>query len=137
MIYLGVFILGIVSGLRTFTGLAVFFLSRGGVAGVVAALFAAGEYVADALPAIPPRTTLVPLTLRSLGGLAIGWLFASAHGAPGIAGALLGFAGAQVGTFGGYRLRMALIASIGAIPAAIVEDVVAIAIAALVILKIF
>jgi uncharacterized membrane protein len=46
-----------------------------------------------------------------------------------IMGAVLGVIGAVIGTLYGYRARMAAIKSIGAIPAAIVEDVIAIAIA--------
>jgi uncharacterized membrane protein len=43
-----------------------------------------------------------------------------------IIGAILGVIGAVIGTLYGYRARMAAIARFGAIPAAIVEDVIAI-----------
>jgi uncharacterized membrane protein len=115
---------GIVAGLRVFTGEAVFFAFRGGVAGIVFPIFAVGEYIADALPWMMARTQLFPsFTLRVFSGAFMGFVVGR------IMGAVLGVIGAVIGTLYGYRARMAAIKSIGAIPAAIVEDVIAIAIA--------
>ncbi len=58
--------IGFVSGLRAFTGLAALALTRGGVWGIVLSIVAIGEYVADALPNIPPRTGLPSIVLRPL-----------------------------------------------------------------------
>lgn len=46
-----------------------------------------------------------------------------------IPGVFIGLIGALAGTFGGYRMRMALIARIGAVPAALLEDAIAIGLA--------
>jgi uncharacterized membrane protein len=43
--------------------------------------------------------------------------------------------GALAGTYGGHAARIAAIARIGAIPAAVAEDVVAIALAALIVTR--
>jgi uncharacterized membrane protein len=122
-------VMGVVAGLRTFTAPAAFFLARGGVAGFILAVFAIGEYIADALPKIPPRTGLPSIILRPLSGAITGWFMA------GIGGAIAGVIGALLGTYGGYSGRIAAIAKIGAIPAAVLEDVIAIAIAALVMMR--
>lgn len=123
MTLLASFIFGMVAGLRVFTGEAVLFGLRGGMAGIVFPVFAAGEYVADALPQIPARTTIGPMLIRCASGAFMGWTAARA------AGAALGLIGALAGTFGGYRMRMWLITKAGAFPAALIEDGIAIALA--------
>lgn len=124
MVLLASLIFGIVSGLRVFTGEAVFFGIRGGVAGIVFPILAVGEYFADAMPWMFPRTQLFPsFTLRVLSGAFMGFV------AGRILGAILGVIGAVIGTLYGYKGRMAAISRFGAIPAAIVEDIVAIALA--------
>ncbi|MFN2449529.1 MAG: hypothetical protein ABR508_07030 [Candidatus Baltobacteraceae bacterium] len=114
---------GIVAGLRTLTGEAVFFGFRGGTWGIVFILGAIGEYAVDLLPQCPSRTTIGPAIARCASGGFMGWIAAEA------AGAAIGVAGALIGTFAGHRLRMRLIGLIGAVPAGATEDVVAIAIA--------
>ncbi len=114
---------GIVAGLRTLTGEAVFFGLRGGLWGILFPIGAVGEYVVDALPQCPPRTFAPAVLFRCVSGAFMGWVVA------GIAGAALGVIGAIAGTFGGYKVRLWLIARIGALPAALVEDVIAIALA--------
>ncbi|BDE05823.1 membrane protein [Vulcanimicrobium alpinum] len=122
--------IGVVSGLRTFTGLAAVTLARGGIAGIVLAIAAVGEYIADAMPWIPSRTALPSIVIRPLSGAIAGWLIAADHGGSAVAGAVAGIAGALAGTYGGHSGRLVLIERIGAFPAAIAEDVVAIALAA-------
>jgi uncharacterized membrane protein len=121
---LAALLFGIVAGLRVFTGEAVFFGLRGGVAGIVFPVLAIGEYIADALPWIPPRTQLFPsFTLRVLSGAFMGYI-------PGrIPGAILGVIGAVAGTIFGYRARISAIARMGATPAAVMEDLIAILLA--------
>lgn len=124
MSLLAAFLFGIVAGLRTFTGEAVFFGVRGhGWPRIVFPLLAVGEYIADALPRIPARTQIGPLLVRLASGVFMG------HVAGRVPGAIAGGIGALIGTFGGYRVRMGAIARIGAISAAVIEDIVAIAIA--------
>lgn len=120
---LAAFVFGIVAGLRTFTGEAVYFGLRGGTAGIVFSIFAIGEYVADALPQIPARTTIGPMLIRCASGAFMGWTIARGFGA------IVGVIGALGGTFGGYRARMWAIQRMGALPAALLEDVLAIALA--------
>ena len=129
------FAIGFVSGLRAFTSLAAVALARGGVWGWVLAVVALGEYVADAMPRIPSRTRLPSIVVRSLSGAIAGWLVAAGHGGSTADGAALGIVGALAGTYGGHAARTVAIARIGALPAAIAEDVVAIALAALVVIR--
>lgn len=135
MIYIAALLLGFVSGLRTFTSIAVVLLSRGGVWGIVAAVAAVGEYVADVMPWIPPRTKLPSIVVRPLSGAFVGYLFSVMHDANGLIGAVGGVIGALAGTFGGYAARLWLIERIGNIPAALAEDVIAILIALLIVLR--
>ncbi|WP_294329147.1 DUF4126 domain-containing protein [uncultured Sphingomonas sp.] len=93
-------------------------------------LLAIGEYVADKLPTTPSRKSppgfIGRLVSGAMCGAAIG-LAASAMAFT-ISAALLG---AVIGTLGGYAARMALCRAFGAdLPAALVEDLAAIGIAA-------
>jgi len=121
--------IGFVSGLRTFTSLAAIFLERGGVWGYVLGVCAIGEYIVDAMPWIPSRTGLPGVTVRAVSGAVAGWFITGAHGGGTVLGAIAGIIGALLGTYGGHAARLAAIAVIGAIPAAILEDVVAIGLA--------
>jgi uncharacterized membrane protein len=129
------FALGIVSGLRTFTPLAAVLLRRGSVWGIVLAVAAVAEYVLDILPTTPARTGAVGLTFRIISGAVGGWLIATMHGGQGIAGAIAGIIGALLGTYGGYAARCEAIKRVGAYPAAIVGDLLAIGLAALIVLS--
>jgi uncharacterized membrane protein len=135
MIYIAALILGFVSGLRTFTSIAVLLLARGGLWGIVAAVAAVGEYVADLMPWIPPRTKLPSIVLRPLSGAFVGYLFSVMHGANGLIGAVGGVIGALAGTFGGYSARLWLVEKIGSIPAGLAEDIIAILIALVVVTR--
>jgi uncharacterized membrane protein len=129
------FAIGFVSGLRTFTSLAAVGLARGGVWGWVLAVAAVGEYVADAMPRIPSRTRLPSILVRPLSGAIAGWLVAAGHGGSTADGAALGIVGALAGTYGGHAARIVAISRIGPLPAAIAEDAVAIALAALIVTR--
>ena len=87
------------------------------------------------MPNIPSRTALPSIVVRPLSGAIAGWWISAAHGGSTIAGAIAGIIGALIGTYGGHAARVAAIARIGAIPAAIAEDVVAIALAALLVTR--
>jgi uncharacterized membrane protein len=128
--------IGFVSGLRTMTSLAALALSRGvGVWSIVLGLAALGEYVADASPKIPPRTALPSIVVRPLSGAIAGWFISSWHGGSPVAGAVAGVIGALIGTYGGHAARVAAIDKIGPLPAAIAEDVVAVALAAVLVTR--
>jgi uncharacterized membrane protein len=126
------FVLGIGSGLRVFTGPAALYLVRGGWVGIVLAVAAVIEYVVDALPQTPSRTTPIQLGVRVLSGAFVGWVVSAPLGSP-AAGVVAGIVGALVGTYGGHAARLWAIARVGALPAALAGDVLAIAIAALVV----
>jgi uncharacterized membrane protein len=125
--------IGFVSGLRTFTSLAAIFLERGGVAGYVLGVCAIGEYIVDTMPWIPSRTMPLGVVVRAFSGAIAGWLVASMHGGSFAGGVVAGVIGALLGTYGGHATRIAAIARIGALPAAILEDAVAIGVAAIVV----
>ena len=128
--------IGIVSGLRAFTSLAALALSRGiGLWGIVLGVAAIGEDVADASPKIPSRTAFPSIVIRPLSGAIAGWFITAWHGGPPIAGAVVGAIGALIGTYGGHAARAAAIVKIGAIPAAVAEDAVAIALAAVLVTR--
>lgn len=136
------FLLGAVAGLRTFTapaavawaavsgrlGLAdtpLAFLTSSVAAWILTGL-AALELVADKLPKTPSRKAPGPFVARlvsgALCGAAVGW-----PGDQALAGAVAGALGAGLGTLGGYAARMRLARRFGRdLPAAVLEDVVAV-----------
>jgi uncharacterized membrane protein len=129
--------IGVVSGLRTFTSLAAVFLRQSGFgyAGIIMGVAALGEYVADLSPKIPSRTSFPSNAVRAVSGAIAAWFLTVAHGGEPIAGAIAGVVGAGIGTYGGHAARVAAIARLGAIPAGIAEDVVAIVLAAAIVTR--
>lgn len=123
-------ILGIAAGLRTFTPVAAVLLARGGFWSIIFTLAAAAEYVLDILPSTPSRTAAVGVAARIVSGAFSGWTIVTLSGGSGIAGAVAGIAGALIGTYGGHAARIAAMARIGSYPAAIAEDLIAVALAA-------
>jgi uncharacterized membrane protein len=127
--------IGLVAGLRTFTPLAAVFLVRGGVVGIVLGVAALGEYVYDLNPNCPSRTSFPSNLARLLSGGIAGWYLIAARGGSPLLGALAGIVGALIGTYGGAAVRRRLIVRLGAVPAGIVESLVAIALAALIVTR--
>ncbi len=128
VVYIAILILGFSTGLRVLTAPAVIYLMRGGILGYVLALFALGEMVGDALPKTPARTSPPFLVARLMSGAFVGWIVAQPYGSS-IFGGLIGVIGALAGAYLGLRIRVIMIKSIGAIPAALLEDLVAVLIA--------
>lgn len=145
--FINAFLIGTASGLRALMGVvAVSWAARLGVLPLehtwlaflgytftpyILTLMAVGELVNDNLPKTPSR--LIPpqfitrIATSALCGLAIG---VSAGGAT--LGLVAGIIGAVVGTFGGAKARELLAKRLGRdLPAALLEDIVAIGIAAL------
>ncbi|QMS88248.1 hypothetical protein HUN01_11830 [Nostoc edaphicum CCNP1411] len=135
MTLISAFLLGLVAGLRALTAPAALFLARGGIIGIVLAVLAVAEFIGDMLPQIPSRTSPPALIARILSGGIVGWLVTGANSSFAFVGALFGIVGALVGAYGGRAVRIAAIERIGAVPAALAEDVVAIALAAFIVTR--
>ena len=89
-------------------------------------LLALAEFVGDQLPSTPSRTVPMQFGARLLSGAICGAAIASPHGAT-LGGLLAGIVGAVVGTFGGHALRLRLAAAFKKdLPAALLEDAIAI-----------
>ena len=146
-IFINAFLIGIASGLRTMIGLAaVSWAAHIGILPLdhtwlavlgyafspyILTLLALGELVNDKLPKTPSR--LIPpqfiarIVTSALCGLAIGL---SGNGI--VVGLVAAVAGAVAGTLGGARARNVLAKTFGRdLPAALLEDAVALGIAAL------
>jgi len=149
------FLMGVVSGLRTFTSLAAVawaarlnwlptehtrlaFLANPVTTWIVTAL-ALGELVGDKLPRTPSRTRFLPFVARIVSGsfcgvcLALAGAAHSPHSTPILLlSPLAGAAGSVLGTLGGASCRAVLAQAFGRdFPAAILEDAIAITIAGL------
>jgi uncharacterized membrane protein len=127
--------IGLVSGLRTFTSLAAVFLVRGGVVGVVLGVAALGEYVYDLSPNCQSRTLFPSNVARMISGAIAAWFLVASRGGSPVLGAVDGIVGALIGTYGGAAVRSAMIVRLGAVPAGIVESLVAIALAAFIVTR--
>ena len=146
MLLLVALLLGISAGLRSMTPLAVVAWAARGwppvagsalgfmaapVTGYVFAALAIGELIADKLPFIPSRLQPGPLGGRVISGALTGTVAGIAlQGSP-IVGGLVGAIGGLAGAFGGYAVRRGLTADrkLPDVPVALLEDVVAIALA--------
>ena len=122
-------LLGLVTGLRTMTPVAVFcwfaylgylpvadtwaFWTAKLVTVVIFTVLALGEYVGDKLPRTPARTAPGPLISRLVFGGLIGALVATALTGSAVEGAFLGVIGAALGAFAGFHLRHYAVAQTG------------------------
>jgi uncharacterized membrane protein len=149
MIYLLCLSIGIVAGLRAMTapaavswaaylgwlkldGSILAFMGYAWTPWIITVL-AVAELVTDQLPSTPSRTVPVQFGTRMLSGALTGAALGIVAGAL-VIGAVLGAAGAVIGTLGGRAARAALARRFGNDrPAALLEDVVAIAAAVLVV----
>jgi uncharacterized membrane protein len=140
MVLLLALLIGIVAGLRAFTPLAVVsWAAAGGLLPLedtflaflgyrwtpwALSLIAVGELISDKLPKTPSRKVPVQFATRVLVGAAC----AAALSGDLILGGVLGAVGAVIGTLGGAAARAWLARGFGSDrPAAIIEDLVAIA----------
>ena len=148
------FAIGLVSGLRTFTGVAAVtwgahlgWINLAGTplsfmgskwALVIFTLLALGEYVVDQLPSTPARTVPMQLGARLVFGSLAGASVAAAGRAPLLIGIIAAIVGVLVGTYGGYHTRVGLVRrlKVADIAIAIPEDLVAIALGLFVVSRI-
>ena len=145
ILVLAAVVLGCAAGLRTMTPVAaVAFAARAGLIGVaetplafmgyryafiITAVLAAGELVNDKMPWTPSRKTPPQFIGRVLCGALVG----ACVSAPVfmVVGGLAGAVAAVLGTLGGAAARGKLAAQFGKdLPAALIEDVVAVAMCA-------
>ncbi|MGH9745427.1 MAG: DUF4126 family protein [Candidatus Acidiferrales bacterium] len=143
-IYLLVFLIGVIAGLRALTAPAVVAFAayrnwinvHGTPLSFMSSIVALSifvvlgivELVSDQLPSTPPRTKGPGLIARILlGGLA-GATLAGSQGAGAAIGIILGVAGALAGTFGGYQARTRLVKALNVpdVVIACIEDAIAI-----------
>jgi uncharacterized membrane protein len=144
-------VLGIVCGLRAMTSPAVTsWAARLGLLGVsgtpmafmgfkytpiIFTLLAIGELINDKLPKTASRKTPPQFIARILSGCLVGATVGAAAGSL-ITGVLAGALGAVIGTLGGATARSRLARAFGKdLPAALLEDVAAIVISIVAVLK--
>jgi uncharacterized membrane protein len=143
---LHIFLIGVVSGLRSMTAPAVVSwaaylgwidLSQTALAFLgyavtpyILSLLAIAEFVADKLPSTPSRKAPPGFIARVVLGTFSGYALSLGIGQPGAVGAVLGCAGAVAGTLGGYEARTRLVkrSKLPDVVIALCEDVVAIAV---------
>jgi uncharacterized membrane protein len=144
-VFVLVFGIGIVAGLRSLTAPAVvawgahlswlnlqgsplaFMGSTTTVA--ILSVLAIGELVADKLPMIPKRTAPAPLLARIITGGLCGACLCAGAGKSLLAGTLLGGIGGVIGAFLGYGIRRRLDLHIKDLVVAVCEDLVAVGLA--------
>jgi uncharacterized membrane protein len=121
------FALGATCGLRSMTGPAVVRWRAHDPLRLGFAALAAGELIADKLPATPPRTIPPALIFRALSGGFSGYWLARSLAAEGGSGALAGALGALAGAYAGMAVRSTIVRASG-LPdslVALAEDAVA------------
>jgi uncharacterized membrane protein len=145
MLLLCAFLLGFVAGLRSMLAPAVaswaaclnrlnvsqtpVVLMSYKITAIVFTILAAGELVADKLPMTPSRKQPLPFIIRIVTGSLVG-ATVGATAQKLLLGLVLGAIGAVAGTLGGAAVRAKLASVIGRdLPAAIIEDIAALAIA--------
>jgi uncharacterized membrane protein len=152
MLLLCAFLVGLVAGLRSMLSPAMvswaarlnlirvggtfFVLMDSGLTAVIFTVLAICELVVDKLPKTPSRKQPLSFVIRVLSGALVG-ATVGASGGKIVAGVILAAIGAVVGTLGGAAVRAKLAVAFGRdYRAAILEDLVAIAIALFAILKV-
>jgi uncharacterized membrane protein len=124
------FLLGVLSGLRTFTAPAVLWVMRHRSPWAYLLVAAAVvEYFLDVNPKAPPRTAISNLVARLISGAFVGWWAVVAAGGAPVLGLVAGVAGALVGTYGGLAVRKKAIEAIGDVASGLLEDIFTIAVA--------
>jgi uncharacterized membrane protein len=99
-------------------------------------VLALGELIGDKLPTTPSRKLPAPFAGRILSGGLCGGAIGAAGGAL-VIGAIAGIIGAAIGTLGGHAFRARLAKAFGKdLPAALIEDAIAIGGAVLVMMAV-
>jgi uncharacterized membrane protein len=137
-------LLGVVTGLRSMTAMAVlcWFAYRGDlsldgtwaswaaklVTAIIFTVLALGEFAADKWPKASNRTAIGPLFARVVLGGLVGSIVAAGLNGSEFEGVILGVGGALIGAFGGFLIRREVVLRLGCKdwPVALVEDICAI-----------
>jgi uncharacterized membrane protein len=131
-----IFLLGIVCGVRTFTGPAVFWIMRHGAPwAYVLSAAAVFEYFYDVGPKAPPRTCTSNIVARLLSGAFVGWWSAVASGVSTPSGTIVGAAGAFAGAYTSAAVRRRCSAMMGNVTSGLVEDIAAIVAAVVIVAR--
>jgi uncharacterized membrane protein len=142
IMYIVALLIGIIAGLRTFTApAAVAWAAHLGwlpvahtslafmdatVTSYIFTILAIVELVLDQLPSTPSRKVPMQFGARLISGALCGATVGAAAGSL-IGGLILGLIGAVIGTLAGYEARKRLAKNFGGdLPAALIEDLVAI-----------
>ena len=150
IIALSALLIGIVAGLRTFTAPAAVswaanlgwlhlgdgWLALMGYAWTpwIFTLLALVEFVVDQLPSTPSRTVPMQFGARIVTAVLSGATIGAAAGSP-VVGGIAGIVGAVIGTYGGHAAREQLAAALrNDMPAALIEDAIAIVAAVLIVM---
>jgi uncharacterized membrane protein len=137
-------LLGLVTGLRSMTAIAVlcWFAYRGDLpldgtwaswvakltTAIIFTVLALGELVVDKLPKTPNRIAPGPLFVRVVVGGLVGAIVAAGLNGSEFEGVILGVGGALIGAFGGFLVRREIVLQLGCKdwPVALIEDLSAI-----------
>jgi uncharacterized membrane protein len=142
MVYLLALVIGIIAGLRTMTAPAAMswaaylgYLNLGGgwlafmgyrFTPWILSVLALGEFVTDQLPFTPSRKVPVQFGARLVSG-ALSGAMVGIDGGTLLGGLVAGTVGAVIGTLGGAAVRSRLATAFGRdLPAALIEDAIAI-----------
>ncbi len=122
-------LLGIATGMRTMTSMAVLcwfawlgylpvkstwaFWTASLASVIIFTLLALGEYIGDKLPSTPNRTSPGPLIARFVFGGLVGAIVAVGLSGSSLEAGLLALVGVAIGAFGGMHLRRELVERIG------------------------
>lgn len=145
MLYLFALLIGVVAGLRAMTAPAAIawgawlgWLPLAGtwagfmghwIAVAIFSVLAIVEFITDQLPSTPSRKVPQQFGARLISGAFTGAVIGTLGGAL-LVGLVVGVVGVVIGTYGGAAARAQLAASFGRdLPAALIEDVVAIVLA--------
>ena len=145
MLYVLALLIGVIAGLRAMTapaavawGAYLGWLPLSGtwagfmghwIAVAIFTVLAIVEFVTDQLPSTPSRKVPQQFGARLVSGAFTGAIIGTAGGAL-IAGLIAGIIGAAIGTYGGAEVRARLAGAFGRdLPAALIEDAVAILLA--------
>ncbi|MBW4657178.1 MAG: DUF4126 domain-containing protein [Drouetiella hepatica Uher 2000/2452] len=142
MVYLLALVIGIIAGLRTMTAPAAMswaaylgYLNLDGswlafmgyrFTPWILSVLALGEFVTDQLPSTPSRKVPVQFGARLISG-ALSGAMVGVNGGALLGGLVAGIVGAAIGTLGGAAIRSRLATALGRdLPAALIEDAIAI-----------